>query len=365
MLDAMYARYARGEVALRDEIELLAEQSTAEVVQRQVDLGIDIVGNGEHCRETFFTHVRDRFSGFGGVGDPRPFRDILEFPTYLELKLPRYMREDSVSLAQVPAATAAVIYEGTAAIDAEIAQLARHAKASGAHQCFVTAPSPGIIAAAMTNRYYPSINEYIDAITEGLAREYRAIVDAGFVLQIDAPDLAMERHTMFANESLETFQVFAQSVVAAINYATAGLDRDRIRLHVCWGNYDGPHCFDVPLADMIDTYVSANVGSLVLSLANPRHAHEYRLLSAIPSHKTIVVGCIDTTSNYVEHPEVVADRLMRVAEVVNDPGRLLAGTDCGFATAAGMSDIASEIAWLKLASLVEGAALASDRLGLS
>ncbi len=363
-LDALWARYARGGIALIPQIESLVESSTHDIVAHQVAVGIDIVGNGEQGRETFFTYVRDRFSGFGGRGDPRPFRDITEFATYLELKLPRYSREDSVSLAQVPAAIDAVVYRGTAPVKAEIEQLQRHATSCGATNLFLTAPSPGIIAAAMTNRHYPNIEQYVDALADGLSNEYRAIVDAGLLLQIDAPDLAMERHTMFAKEPIEQFQQFAGYVIAAINRATEGLPRERVRLHVCWGNYDGPHCFDVPLRDMLSTYLEANVGSLVLSLANPRHAHEYRLLTEIPSEFGVVVGCIDTTSNYVEHPEVVADRLMRAVEAIGDPARVQAGTDCGFATAAGMSEVASEVVWLKLASLVEGANMASDRLGL-
>jgi 5-methyltetrahydropteroyltriglutamate--homocysteine methyltransferase len=363
-LDARWAAYARGEPVDGAELDALVARATADVVARQAAVGIDIAGNGEQGRESFFTHVRDRFSGFGGQGELRPFRDIREFPAYFEQRLPHFTDPDSVSLAQLPAAVDEVRYLGTAAIDAEIAALQLLAS-DASHQfadLFLTAPSPGIVATGMTNRHYATIEDYVDALAEGLAHEYRAIVDAGLVLQIDAPDLALERHVLYADRPLADFVAFARHVIAAINRAIDGLPQERIRLHVCWGNYDGPHCFDVPLADMIDTYCEAAVGALVLSMANPRHAHEYRLLDRLPPHVAVVVGCIDTTSNYVEHPQVVADRLARAADALGDPSRVSAGTDCGFATAAGLRDVAPDVVWVKLRALVEGAALAGDQL---
>jgi 5-methyltetrahydropteroyltriglutamate--homocysteine methyltransferase len=361
-LDARWAAYARGEPVDGAELDALVARATADVVQQQAAVGIDIAGNGEQGRESFFTHVRDRFSGFGGQGELRPFRDIREFTAYFEQRLPHFTDPDSVSLAQLPAAIDEVRYLGTAAIDAEIAALQQLAGGRGFADLFLTAPSPGIVATGMTNRHYATIEDYVDALAEGLAHEYRAIVEAGLVLQIDAPDLALERHVLYADRPLEDFVAFAHHVIAAINRAIDGLPRDRVRLHVCWGNYDGPHCYDVPLADMIDSYSEAEVGALVLSMANPRHAHEYRLLARLPARFAVVVGCIDTTSNYVEHPQVVADRLVRAANAIGDPSRIHAGTDCGFATAAGLRDVASDVVWVKLRALVEGAALAGEQL---
>jgi 5-methyltetrahydropteroyltriglutamate--homocysteine methyltransferase len=361
-LDLAWARHSRGEPVDAAELETLVGAATSAVVARQAAVGIDVAGNGEQGRESFFTHVRDRFSGFGGVGHVRLFRDIREFPAYFEQRLAMLSDTNSVSLAQLPAAIDEIVYLGTGAIDAEIQLLKAAAAAHEFADLFMTVPSPGIIASAMTNRYYATIEEYVDAVADGLAHEYAAVLEAGLILQIDAPDLAMERHVLFADRPLDEYAAFADHVVSAINRALGSLPRDRVRLHVCWGNYDGPHCFDVPLSDMVATYARAEVGAVVLSLANARHAHEYRLLPALPSGFGVVVGCIDTTSNYVEHPQVVADRLLRAAEAVGDPGRVQAGTDCGFATAAGMRDVASDVVWLKLASLVEGARLAGEAL---
>ncbi len=364
-LDVAWARHSRGlevdQVALAE----LVETATAGVLAKQAAAGIDVAGDGEQGRESFFTHVRERFDGFGGLGDLRPFKDIRAFPAYFEQRRALLSDPDSVSLAQVPAAVGEITYRGTAAIDSEIALLKSLAASHDFSQLFVTVPSPGIIATAMTNRHYDTIEQYIDVLAEGLANEYRAVVDAGLILQIDAPDLALERHVLYGDRPLADFVAFARHVIAAINRALRPLDRHRVRLHVCWGNYDGPHSYDVDLGDMLETYAAADVGAIVLSLANPRHAHEYRLLSELPPEMSVVAGSIDTTTNYVEHPRVVADRLLRAVEAIGDPARVMAGTDCGFATAAGMRDVAPDVAWAKLAALTEGARNASDLLSLA
>lgn len=331
-LNSAWADHSRGRPVDRAALDALVESATRGVVRRQAEAGLDVGGDGEQGRESFFSHVRERFSGFGGRGELRPFKDIRNFPVYFSERRLVLDNPGSVSLAQLPAAIDEVEYLGTGPIDAEIALLRQAAEPFAFEQLFVTVPSPGIIATAMTNRHYASIESYVDALAAGLAEEYRAVVEAGLLLQIDAPDLALERHVLYADRPLEDFQAFARHVVAAINRAVAGLPPERIRLHVCWGNYDGPHCYDVPLADMLDTYV--------------------------------VVGCIDTTTNYVEHPEVVADRLLRAVDAVGDPARVMAGTDCGFATSAGTRDVAADVAWEKLAALVTGTSLANDRLGL-
>ena len=365
-LDGLWAKYSRGVAVDGAELTAAVEAATEAALAQQRDAGIDIVNDGEQGRESFFTFVRDRLDGFGPeLGDQRGFRDLFEFPSYVARKLPEYTKEAAVSLGQLPACTGPVVWRGPAALDAELARLGEASADAAFRAVFVTSPSPGIVAAAMSNRHYPALGDYVDALAAELANEYRRIVDAGFLLQIDAPDLGMERHTLFANAPLEEFLTFAERVVAAINTAVAGLPAERVRLHVCWGNYDGPHCYDVPLADIASVVGQARVGSIMLALANPRHAHEVSLLSSPHLARfDVVAGVIDTTSNYVEHPEVVADRLVRAVEVVGDPARVQAGTDCGFATAAGFGDVASEVVWLKLRSLVEGAALASRRLGL-
>jgi 5-methyltetrahydropteroyltriglutamate--homocysteine methyltransferase len=265
-----------------------------------------------------------------------------------------------VNLMKAPAAVAEVTYRDTTELDAECARVADAPFA----ETFMTAASPGIVASAMENRHYPSREEYVRAVATALSVEYRTIVDRGLLLQIDAPDLALERHTLFADRPLREFLDWVELVVGAINSALAGIDPARVRLHVCWGNYEGPHTGDVEFDDIQALVYQANVGGLVLSMANARHAHEYQCFERrpLPEGMVLVTGVIDTTSNYVEHPEVVADRLVRVARVVGDPRRVIAGTDCGFDTAAGIGDVAPSVVWEKLRSLRAGADLASTRL---
>jgi 5-methyltetrahydropteroyltriglutamate--homocysteine methyltransferase len=231
-------------------------------------------------------------------------------------------------------------------------------------QTFMTAPSPGIVASAMENQHYAALEEYVRAVGRALRTEYRTIVDRGLLLQIDAPDLAMERHVLFGDRPLTEFQDWVALVVDVVNEALDGIPASSVRLHVCWGNYEGPHTSDVPFADIQPLLYEANVGALVLSMANARHAHEHHALATrpLPDHLLLVTGVIDTTNNVVEHPEVVADRIETVARSVGDPRRLVAGTDCGFDTSAGIGDVAPSVVWEKLRSLRAGADLASERL---
>jgi len=234
----------------------------------------------------------------------------------------------------------------------------------GYNEAFVSAPSPGIIAAAMQNDHYSDLPTYINALADALRTEYTTIANSGFVLQIDAPDLALERHTLFQDKPLEEFLTFVRVVVAAINRALEGIPREQVRLHVCWGNYEGPHVCDVPLEEIWPEVSKLNAGAFMLSMANPRHAHEYRLFQdpAFLGDRLLISGVIDTTTNYVEHPQVVADRIERIANAVGDPQRIIAGTDCGFETSAGSRPVVEEVVWEKLRSLAEGAAIASERL---
>src|SRR6185503_10090830 len=261
--------------------------------------------------------------------------------------------------------TGAVQYRDPRAIEADCARLKQHVApfAGRFQEAFMTSPSPGIIAAAMTNKHYASMADYVAALGQALAVEYRAIVGAGLVLQIDAPDLAMERHTLFADKSLGEFLSFVKVVVHAINRALEGLPKEQVRLHVCWGNYNGPHECDVPLTDIWPEIAKANVGGYLLSLANPRHEHEVTLFEKgiLPKDTTLIAGVIDTTSNYVEHPQVVATRIERAAKAVGDPHRVMAGTDCGFETSAGFVTVVEDVVWAKLRALRDGAAIASKR----
>ena len=228
----------------------------------------------------------------------------------------------------------------------------------------MSAPSPGIVAAAIFNEHYDSLESYLDALSRALQVEYEAIVNAGFILQIDAPDLALERHITYKERPTSDFVGFVEQVVAAINKALVNIPRDRVRLHVCWGNSESPHDCDVPLEDILPTLQQANVGGFVLPFANPRHAHEFRHFKTMPlkDDQILVAGVIDTLTNFVEHPEVVADRIERVAAAIGDSSRVLAGTDCGFDTSAGAGRVAEDVVWAKLRSLRDGARIASKRL---
>jgi 5-methyltetrahydropteroyltriglutamate--homocysteine methyltransferase len=365
-LAALHARRFAGEPVDLDDLQAQAAAATVAVVRRQCEIGIDVPNNGEVGRESFFTYVQHRMSGFSGVSQRPPMRDLVKYPHFLAYLRRTAFAADSVSLGQPPQATGAIAYADTAAVDAECNELRAALRTVGRApgQAFVSAPSPGIVVAAMQNRHYADLDAYLDAVADALAVEYQAILGHGFMLQIDAPDLAMERHTYFADAPLAAFIRFIERVGGAINRALAGVARDRVRLHVCWGNYEGPHDEDVPLEAIWDALCQIDAGYLLLSMANPRHAHEYRLLAQrpLPIHTTLVAGVIDTTTNYIEHPDTVADRLLRIADALGDPQRLMAGTDCGFETAAGFGAVVDEIAWQKLAALVEGARRASATL---
>ena len=360
----LLSRQARGEAIDPAAFARLADEAVAEVVRRQVDAGIDVVNDGEQARESFFTYLQHRLSGFTPGSDVvrRSWRDVDDFPGFAEVRRAR-MAGSRVNLTRTPVATGEVGYRDATAFEAE---LARFAAATADHPTadrFMTAPSPGIVATGMANRFYPSDEEYLAAVGAAVGTEYRRIVDAGFVLQIDAPDLAMERHVSYADRSVDEFLAFAERVIATINREIDGLPADRVRLHVCWGNYGGPHTHDIALHELLPVLYGARVGGLLVSGANPRHEHEYREFarSPLPAGWTLATGVIDTTTNYVEHPEVVADRLERVVNAVGDPARVLACTDCGFDTSAGFGSVAHDVVWAKLAAMRAGADLVLQR----
>jgi 5-methyltetrahydropteroyltriglutamate--homocysteine methyltransferase len=358
-LAALHGRRSRGEHVDEEELRAAIEAATADVIAAQVAAGIDIGNDGEQARESFVTYVRHRMTGFGGTSRRPLMRDLAEHPDFLELAVPRTRRTE-VSLMSAPAAIDDVTYRDTSELDIECSLVADAPFA----QTFMTAASPGIVASAMENRFYPSLDEYVRAVATALSTEYRAIVDRGLLLQIDAPDLALERHTLFRDRPLHEFLDWVALVIDAINGALHGIDPSMVRLHVCWGNYEGPHTHDVEFADIQPLLYEARVGAIVLSMANARHAHEYHCFEQrpLPDDMVLVAGVIDTTSNYVEHPQVVADRLITIARTVGDPRRIIAGTDCGFDTTAGIGDVAPSVVWAKLASLATGAAIASASL---
>ncbi len=361
----MMVRKSRREAVDAAAFERAVEESTRRVVARQLEVGIDVGNNGEQPRESFFTYVQHRLSGFGGSSQRPIMRDIVHYPSFLELKAPEFART-MVSLIAAPKAIGPVRYVDRSPMEKECADYRRIVgeQAGRFAESFMSAASPGIVAAAMLNEHYPSYAEYVGALAEALRTEYEYIVAQGFVLQLDCPDLAMERHTSFAERPLAEFLDFVDVNIDAINRALRGIPPERVRLHVCWGNYEAPHVFDVPLEEILPRLYRAHVGALVLSMANPRHAHEHRCFGRdpLPESMLLIAGVIDPTTNYVEHPEVVADRIELAAQAIGDPQRLLAGTDCGFDTAAGLGEVAEEVVWEKLRALRQGAEIASRRL---
>ncbi len=364
-LVALFGRKSRHEPVDEAALEQMATESTRRVIARQLECGIDIGNNGEQARESFFTYVQHRMSGFSGKSQ-RPFMsDLIRYPGYLAF-IGLDASKLQVDLMHAPQATGEIRYTGLEVVKKECADFRRalDEQKSQFVEPFMTAASPGIVAAAMLNAHYPSVHEYVKALGAAFKTEYETIVNSGFLLQIDAPDLAMERHTSFYGKPLKEFLDFVDVVIDAINSAIANLPKEKVRLHVCWGNYEGPHTDDVPLDEIVEHIYRAKVSALLLSMANPRHEHDYHSLERhpLPAGMKLIVGAIDSTTNYVEHPEVVADRIERAARVVGDPRRIMAGTDCGFDTSAGIGMVADDIVWEKLRALADGAAIATRRL---
>lgn len=348
-----------------DEAQLDQEMTRAvrHVVEEQKKAGIDIGNDGEQQRVGFQTYVPQRMSGFSGESKrPRP-QDFNDFPQLMESLARRFPNRSRSQTA--PEARAELHYLTTAPIEREIQRLQRSVHETGAFtETFMTAPSPGIISTTMLNAHYDSQESYLDALAREMRNEYLAIHNAGLILQIDSPDLAMDRAMFYQDRSESEFIAAAEMNVAALNKAIQGIPRDRVRLHCCWGNWEGPHIHDVPLARILPMLYQANVGALSIEFANPRHQHEYAALRAhpLPKDMLLIPGVIDSTTNFVEHPEVVAARIETAVSAIGDRERVIAGCDCGFGTFAGREWVIDPVVWLKLRSLREGADIASQRL---
>jgi 5-methyltetrahydropteroyltriglutamate--homocysteine methyltransferase len=366
-LTELYARRQEGLPIDADELANLTKDAVRVSVSKQADCGIDIGNDGEQTREAFFLYVTRRLTGFGDHWR-RPARaDVERYPGFKKMRAGQLSTKPAVNNHErVSKAIGEVKYIDSDLVQQECLHLRAVIAAMSMpfSDAFMTAPSPGILAKAFLNEYYDSEDAYLAALGKALQVEYETIVNFGFLLQIDSPDLALERHMTYAQQPLTTFLDFAERVVATINKALVNVPRERVRLHVCWGNYEGPHDCDVPLKDILPVLLKANVGALVLPFANPRHAHDYRYLKKFPlkDDQVLVAGVIDSLTNLVEHPEVIADRLERIANIVGDPRRVVAGTDCGFDSAAGAGRVAQDVVWAKLAALSEGARIASENL---
>jgi len=340
-----------------------AAADVARVVRGQLDAGCDVINDGEQPRVGFQTYVPRRMSGFGGESKRPPVPDFIKFPQYADLVRSRGVRKAKIDSA--PEAIAAVRYGDLADAreEAKFFSDALDAAGNTATETFMTAASPGIIAVTMLNRHYDRYEDYVYALAREMKTEYEFIVGEGHLLQLDCPDLAMERGRLFADKSLAEFRDAVALHIDAINRAVESIPRDRIRLHCCWGNWDGPHVDDVDLAEILPLLYEARVGALSIPLANPRHQHEYAVIKRVPPphDMALIAGVIDPTTNFVEHPQVVANRIAEAIDAIGDRERVLAGTDCGFGTFAGSDMVAGDVVWAKLATLAEGARLASSR----
>lgn len=359
-------RQERGEAIDEEEFARQVEAATKSVIDKQLTAGIDIGNDGELSRPSFATYVAQRMTGFGGVGIRPPLRDVVEFPDFAALWQARVAHMGMNAILSTPQAVAAVEYTDLSAAEQECALFSRCTQEHPRQftERFMTAASPGILATILLNAYYDSHENYVRALAQQMRKEYELIHAKGLLLQIDAPDLACDYAWFFQHLSLAEFQKVVEQNIAAINLATENIPADRIRLHVCWANYEGPHVHDIPLVAILPILYQAKVGALSVELANPRHQHEYKVFDQhpLPDSMLLIPGVIDPKTNYVEHPEVVAERLSNIVDAVGDRSRVIAGVDCGFSTVAGYEMVAESVVWAKLRTLREGADLASARL---
>ena len=344
--------------ARRAELQAAVAAAVAEVVRKQVECGLDIINDGEQGRTDYTVHVMHRLTGYDGPSAPPMGTGEPEFPELAQL-----LKQFASPFQHRPACSGPVGWKDWPAAQADIARAKQAVTGARAEETFMTSPSPGQIARYLKNRYYPSEEAYVYALADAMRREYTAIVEAGFILQLDCPDLAMLRHMVYLDKSLGDFRKIIAINVAALDHAVRDLAPERMRMHVCWGSTVAPHHTDVELKDIIDIVLSARPMAVSFPGANPRHEHEWKIWREVklPPGKLIIPGVIDSTSNFVEHPELVADRIVNYAGAVGREN-VIAGVDCGFGTFAGRVQVDSKIVWMKLKSLTEGARRASARL---
>jgi 5-methyltetrahydropteroyltriglutamate--homocysteine methyltransferase len=359
--DLITAMFAKEEGVPVDR-EALAERiraAVAEVVEKQAQAGIDVVNDGEMSKPSYATYIKDRLGGFGGTSNPLRYQDLIDFPA-LERKV---FGDPGRARRKTPACTGPITVRDHEAPKIDAQNLRDAIAANGATEGFMSAASPGVIALFFRDDHYGDREAYLYAIAEAMRVEYEAVAAAGFVLQIDCPDLGMGRHIQFADKSLEEFRREARLNIEALNHALANIDPEQLRMHLCWGNYEGPHHYDVPLADIIDIVFEGRPSAIALEGANPRHAHEWKVFEDVklPDGKVIIPGVIESKANFIEHPELIAQRILRYANLVGREN-VMAGSDCGYGTWVGQAAVDPDVVWAKFAALAEGAELASREL---
>jgi 5-methyltetrahydropteroyltriglutamate--homocysteine methyltransferase len=360
LVDLMFAKEEGRPVDAR-QLQARIRESVREVVEHQQRIGIDVVSDGEMSKPSYATYVTERLTGFAGESKRPKLSDILEYPNVASA----YFNDPGVQRLNQnrPACSGAVAARGTEDAAADIANFRDALTGANVAEGFLTAASPGLVSMFLGNAYYKTEEEFLWAVADAMKPEYEAIVRAGFLLQLDCPDLAMTRHREFADSPIEAFRDYVRLHIEVLNAATANIPPDRLRVHLCWGNYPGPHHRDVPLAEIVDLILNVRANGLLFEAANSRHEHEWKVWERvkIPDGKVLIPGVIESMSNRIEHPELVAQRIVRFAKVVGREN-LIVGSDCGFGTFVGVALVEPEIAWAKLRSLVEGARLASDEL---
>ncbi|MFN4098513.1 MAG: cobalamin-independent methionine synthase II family protein [Pararhodobacter sp.] len=353
VVDYLFAR-ERGEAFDPAGFDACMTAAVDETVRRQVAAGVDIVSDGETSKISYATYVKDRYTGFDGDSPRNAPADLTMFPGFLE----RLARSGGTPTYARPQCMGPVVSKGQGELHKDIANLKAAMATHGATRGFMNAASPGVISLFLQNAHYPNRAAYLEALAEAMHDEYRTILDAGLDLQLDCPDLALSRHMLFTDLSDAEFLKVAETHVEALAHALDGLPQDRVRLHICWGNYEGPHCCDIDMATVFPLLMTVPARYILFETANPRHGHEWTVFRdrahQIPDDKILVPGAVDTTTNFIEHPDLVAQRLQRFVDIVG-ADRVIAGSDCGFGTFAGFGAVDPEIAWAKLATLAEGA----------
>jgi len=360
LLSLLSAKEA-GTLANRADFDAAVRDAVAETVHKQVEAGVDVINDGEMSKVGYSTYVKDRLSGFEGQSTPLTgmLADIRDFPEYGA----RLFSQSPAAALKMPACNGPIQYRDTRDLELDIANLKAATAGIKAEEVFMSAASPGVISVFLANNHYPTREAYLDALADAMRTEYEAIHRAGFLLQVDCPDLAMNRHIQFADLKTSEFRKQAAMQIEALNHALANIPADAARLHLCWGNYEGPHHRDIAMKDIVDIVLKAKPAGISFEASNPRHEHEWQIWKDIklPAGKVLIPGVLDSSTNFIEHPELVAERIVRFASLVGREN-VIAGSDCGFSTFAGFTAVDPKITWAKLKTMAEGARIASREL---